>query len=264
MAETILIDGQPGSAVPADDRGFLYGDGVFETVAVSAGRATLWPYHWSRLRAACERLGLESSAESRWLSEIERVAPAGDVVVRLVLTRGSGAGYAPPETARARRVVMRVGPAPAPERRPLRVGFCRTRLGANPAIAGLKHLARLEQVLAAREATAGGWDEGLMRDADDRVVEAIQGNVLARRDGVWITPPLDQCGVAGVYRQYLLERGALAVAPLEAAEIETLDALAICNAVRGVRLVGEVVGVVQYRQDRAPAWLAELDRGVDR
>ena len=257
---TVLVNGEPEAHVQVNDRGFLYGDGVFETMAISQGAPPLWEYHLRRLRSACGRLGLECPGEGQILSEIARVAPFGEAVVRLVLTRGPAeTGYAAPRHPKPTRVVMLVPAPPGTDPNAgLTVGMCKTRLAANPALAGIKHLCRLEQVLAATEVRKSGWDEGLMLDQLDRVVEATHGNVLVCRAGSWFTPVLDECGVAGVYREYLLDRGVVREASLGVADLPRLEAMAICNSVRGVRLVSEVFGVVQYQLDEALNWLAGL------
>ncbi len=90
------------------------------------------------------------------------------------------------------------------------------RLGCNPGLAGVKHLNRLEQVLARAE-----WDdpsivEGLMRDADGHVVEGTMSNLFAVLDGVLLTPELSLCGVRGIMREIVLETAArCGLAPVE-------------------------------------------------
>ena len=239
----ILIDGRPAAAVAADDRGLHYGDGLFETLAVRDGRPRFWARHWRRLGAGCERLGLERPDEAAVRAEIGRLA-AGHArrVVKLLLTRGSGPrGYRPPPAARPRRILLAADWPEHPSahaREGVELHLCRTRLGRNPALAGLKHCNRLEQVLARRE-----WDgaaaEGLMLDTGDRVVAGTMSNVFLVAGGALRTPRLDQCGVAGVVRELILERAA--ELGLEAREerlglgdMQAADGLFLCNAVIGI------------------------------
>jgi 4-amino-4-deoxychorismate lyase len=117
----------------------------------------------------------------------------------------------------------------------------------SPALAGLKHLGRLEQVLAAAEVQASGWDEGLMLDDFGNVVEATRHNLFYLRAGQLWTPPLEYGGVAGVMRALLLELlpglGLLGgEAPLPAEHLREIDALLLCNAVTGLCRAGEVDG----------------------
>ena len=239
----ILIDGRPAAAVAADDRGLHYGDGLFETLAARDGRPRFWERHWRRLGAGCERLGLERPDEAAARGEVERLA-AGHAhrVVKLILTRGSGPrGYRAPEPARTRRILLASDwPAhpPAHAREGIELRLCRTRLGRNPALAGLKHCNRLEQVLARRE-----WGEeaaeGLMLDAEGEVIAGTMSNVFLAAGGVLRTPRLDQCGVAGVVRGLILERApelGLEVREerLGLGDVRAADGLFLCNAVIGV------------------------------
>lgn len=245
----ILVDGVPATTVAATDRGLNYGDGLFETMRLHAGTVGLLERHLQRLRQGCERLTLPYPGDAVIEADIAVLAAGsdGDGVLRLVLTRGDGGrGYAPPPTARGRRIVS-LHALPAFGRAGLSVGICRTRLGRSIALGGLKHLGRLEQVLAAREVAEGGWDEGLMLDDGDQVIEGTRHNLFfARHGGVW-TPPLDGCGVAGVMRGLVLEALAASGIPggearLRYHELHEIDELFMCNAVAGLRQVSRLEG----------------------
>jgi 4-amino-4-deoxychorismate lyase len=244
----MLIDGIQATQVSATDRGLNYGDGLFETMRVYRGKVCLLERHLARLRESCRRVALPYPGDDVLASDIARLQPAAETegVLRLVLTRGdSGRGYAPPPGATARRIVALYPLPHLPDE--LTVGICATRLGRSPALGGLKHLGRLEQVLAAGEAAAAGWDEGLMLDERDLVIEGTRHNLFFLRDGQWHTPPLDACGVAGVMRGMV--SAALAMRGLgggEAAlrydELHEVEELLLCNAVVGVRRVRELDG----------------------
>jgi 4-amino-4-deoxychorismate lyase len=244
----MLIDGIQATQVSATDRGLNYGDGLFETMRVYRGKVCLLERHLARLRESCRRVALPYPGDDVLARDIARLQPAAETegVLRLVLTRGdSGRGYAPPPGATARRIVALYPLPHLPDE--LTVGICATRLGRSPALGGLKHLGRLEQVLAAGEAAAAGWDEGLMLDERDLVIEGTRHNLFFLRDGQWHTPPLDACGVAGVMRGMV--SAALAMRGLgggEAAlrydELHEVEELLLCNAVVGVRRVRELDG----------------------
>ncbi len=245
----ILVDGVPAATIAATDRGLNYGDGLFETMRLHAGSVSLLERHLQRLRQGCERLALPYPGDAVIQADIAALAAGscGDGVLRLVLTRGDGGrGYAPPPAARGRRIVS-LHALPEFGHTGLSVGICRTRLGRSIALGGLKHLGRLEQVLAAREVAEAGWDEGLMLDDGDLVIEGTRHNLFFVRDGgVW-TPPLDGCGVAGVMRGLVLEVLAAhgmpgGEAPLRYHELHEIDELFLCNAVAGVRPVSRIEG----------------------
>lgn len=244
----MLIDGQPGTSLPAADRGLNYGDGLFETMRVHAGRVWLLQRHLARLCAGCDRIGLPYPGTETLAQDINRLLAAApeEAVLRLVLTRGDGGrGYAPPAGATGRRIVSLHALPPPTDR--LAVGVCRTRLGSSTALAGLKHLGRLEQVLAAAEAAAAGWDEGLVLDQDDLVVEATRHNLFYLRRGRILTPPIRGAGVAGVMRALVLETMeqhgfAGGETCLRYDELDEVEEMFFCNAVTGVRAVTSLAG----------------------
>ncbi|MDW8479540.1 MAG: aminodeoxychorismate lyase [Xanthomonadales bacterium] len=239
MSARWLVDGRPAASVSPLDRGLLYGDGLFETVLCGRGRPTLWREHWRRLESGCRRLGIEPPEEPRLLREMRRLAAdLPRAVLRITVTRGVAAarGEAAP-TGRATRILCAwPEPAPDPERyrRGVRVRWCRLRLAERPELAGIKHLNRLELVLARREWRDPRIAEGLLRDAGDRLVCACAANVFLVRGGTLWTPALDRCGVAGTLRAFLLARLPTRIAAIPAAWVEEAEELFLTNAVRGV------------------------------
>ncbi|MCG6657852.1 aminodeoxychorismate lyase [Halomonas campisalis] len=223
-------------AVPLDDRGLAYGDGLFETVLVRDGEALLWEAHLARLARGCRALGLPMPARDR-LDSLPGQAGEGLRVLKLILTRGSGGrGYLPPAepSPRLRWQAAPFSPQPHRWRAGVRVRLCRLRLGLQPALAGLKHLNRLENVLARQEWQDPEVAEGLLCDSDGWLVEATCMNLFWRRDGRLETPRLDRCGVAGTLRAALLE--ALPIAEVDAGPEVLLDAEAawLGNSLQGV------------------------------
>jgi 4-amino-4-deoxychorismate lyase len=132
--------------------------------------------------------------------------------------------------------------------------WCQTRLAVQPALAGIKHCNRLEQVLARAECDQAGCDEGLMLSTAGQVVCATTANLLVLREDRWITPPVEASGVAGVCRGWLLEQDLVAVGMLTPHEVETADALVLCNALRGILPVSSL-DAHEYHQHPAVAAL---------
>ncbi|HKX58673.1 MAG TPA: aminodeoxychorismate lyase [Steroidobacteraceae bacterium] len=247
----VLVNGIAGAAVDPRDRGLLYGDGLFETMAVTAGRPRFLDWHLERLGRGARALGFPPPDFDLLRAEIARVVAAERGVVKLVLTRGPGErGYRPPREPSPTRIVMALpGPtSPANESGSgLRLGWCRTRLSRNAALAGLKHLNRLEQVLARAEWDDGAMDEGLMQDDRGQVISATQANLLARIGGAWVTPVLDECGVAGVmrraFRGWSAGRGTpVAERSLGVGEVCAAESLILTNALIGARAVATLDG----------------------
>lgn len=222
-------------ALPAFDRGQAYGDALFETLRAHRGELPWWDAHWARLSGGAQRLGLALPDPQQVRAEAADLLAGGDAVLKLILSRGAGGrGYAPPARVEPVWTLSR-HPLPPPARRGgLRLRWCELRLAEQPALAGLKHCNRLEQVLARAEWDDPEIDEGLLRNAADEVVCATAANVFVLHGQRWTTPPLERCGVAGVCRQHLIGLGGARIAPLTAADLQCADAVFLCNAVRGI------------------------------
>ena len=217
------------------NRGLAYGDGVFETMRIDRGELPLWPRHLARLHEGAGRLGIALPAIDFIESRIaESVAGVDAGVLKLLLTRGDGGrGYAPPIDSEP-VWMLSLHPLPAALGSGLRLHWCETRLSSQPALAGIKHCNRLEQVLARAEVEAASCDEGLLRDMAGNTIGATSANLLLLRDGHWLTPPVDACGVTGVLRGWLLEQGLVEVAELAPDAVDSAEVVALCNAVRGI------------------------------
>ncbi len=209
-ASTTLINGEPGERVSVHDRGFQYGDGLFETLAVVRGVPLLWERHLRRLLRDATRLGIAVPADvtTTLRAEVDRLCQGAErAVLKIILTRGaSGRGYAPPANAVPTRVVS-LSPWTDSRSRTqgANVKFCATTVTRNRMVAGIKHLNRLEQILARRELQTN-YDEGLMQDEAGHVIEGTMSNVFIVSRGVLLTPDLSYSGVAGVLRELVLER----------------------------------------------------------
>ena len=244
MTSAALINGQTADSIPITDRGLQYGDGLFETVAVFDGRLLCWNEHMARLEEGCRRLNIDLPERQQLTDEARQLAgDTGRGVLKLVLTRGSaGRGYAPPRDAVPNRILS-LNPWPeypaAHREQGVHVRVCETRLATNPALAGLKHLNRLEQVLA-----RGEWDdpaiaEGLMLDQAGQVIEGTMSNVFVYRQGTVMTPDTGQCGVAGIIRGRILAlAGELQleamIAPLDLNDVGSAEELFLCNSLIGI------------------------------
>lgn len=264
----LFVNGVSQATIDIEDRGLQYGDGLFETLAVSNGRLRFLDWHLERLADGARRLGFPALDVERIRSELVDATSGATAVVKLVLTRGSGPrGYRPPREPSPTRILMAIDGwplAPAPEG--ARVGWCRTRLGRNPALAGIKHTNRLEQVLARAEWDDGRMDEGLMQDGEGHVIGATQANVFARIDGRWATPRVDGCGVAGImrraFREWLKGQGSPAEErAIAAPELASSSALVLTNALIGAWPARELAGRALAADPQVAefnTWLARL------
>ena len=238
-----LVNGVRSEQLPADDRGLAYGDGLFETFRVSNGRVTLEDLHFQRLQRGAERLRLsiDVSELRREVAEVSSTLSEG--VLKLTVTRGSGPrGYLLPEPQRPVRIIQ-TGPLPAYldayQRDGVRLFRCKTTLARQPLLAGIKHLNRLEQVLARAEWSDPNIAEGLLSDTEGAIIEGTMSNVFLRIDGGWVTPDLSQSGVQGVMRDYLIQNIREAGQPVSVRRIDQRELASCsewfcCNSVMGV------------------------------
>jgi 4-amino-4-deoxychorismate lyase len=246
-----LVNGRSTGVDPAD-RGLAYGDGLFETMAANDGCIRWLDLHLDRLEEGCRRLEIPAPSRNLIANEIGAHCPAqGRAVVKLIVTRGSGArGYLPAEPAAPTRVLA-FSPWPdypdAYYRDGISVRTCRLRLGENAALAGIKHLCRLEQVLAQLELRGHAVQQGLMLDTSGYVVGGTSSNVFVVAGGELGTPSLARSGIKGVMRRAVLEAARrlevrAAERDVEPAELLTADEVFMTNALFGIWPVTELDG----------------------
>jgi len=261
----ILINGVPGDVISVTDRGLSYGDGVFRTFIVREGRPQHWPRHFARLRNDCAALGIACPEEAVLRGELEQVARhEPDCVVRITVTRGPGLrGYAPPSPANPTHIVMTSArPQYPPELavRGVKARICTLRLGFQPALAGIKHLNRLENVLARREWNDPAVAEGLLLDVEGNAIEGTMSNLFIVEHGILVTPDLSRCGVAGVTRERVIESAARHGVRCQVTHV-TRERLLQADE---ILLVNSIIGVWQVRElddkIRAPGSFVERVR----
>lgn len=260
---SFMVNGRRTDTLSVRDRAVQYGDGIFETLAVADSRALCWERHLKRLALGCERLGFPAPAADILDKETGQILPKdGHGVLKILVSRGlSDRGYTPPPQPEITRVLgWFPGPLAGGEHR--RDGIdtlvCETRLGHNPRLAAIKHLNRLEQVLARAELTQRGIPEGIMLDVEGNVVSGTMSNLFLIRNGSLVTAELDHCGVAGIVREIVLEQaGEWGLTPeireVGPDEVWSADEVFFTNSVIGiwpVRRLGEhgVPGIERGRR----------------
>jgi 4-amino-4-deoxychorismate lyase len=236
-----LVDGEISGQVSAADRGLQYGDGLFETILVRAGQPRFWQGHMDRLSAGCERLGIPLVPQSILLRELKTVsAGQSKCIVKIIVTRGSSErDYSPLGLTQGNRVVS-AHPWPGEERDPgvfgIRARVCDLRLGIQPALAGIRHLNRLEQVMARAEWEDPFVSEGILLDREDHVICGVSSNIFLVYAGRLLTPRLDRCGVRGVVRAAILKafRERCEQRRLLLDMLPEAEEVFVCNSVHGV------------------------------
>jgi len=202
----ILVNGTAADSIPASDRGLAYGDGVFRTLRAANGKPLHWTQHYARLVHDCAQLALPCPDELALRNEAVRAGAAHpNAAIKIIVTRGSAPrGYAPPRSPIPLRVVLSSPYQPQAAEEGIQAHLCKLRLSHQPALAGVKHLNRLENVLARAEWQAPEIREGLLLDHDGNAIGGTMSNLFIVEDGALLTPDLSSCGVAGVTRDRVM------------------------------------------------------------
>lgn len=265
-----LVNGEISTYVSASNRGLNYGDGLFETLVVYNGQPRRWQAHMDRLGGGCERLGIEMPPQAVLLREVQTVsAGLAEAVVKIVLCRGGVArGYSPlPDAGSVRIISAHQLPQNIEENaaRGVDARVCDLRLAMQPALGGIKHLNRLEQVLASSEPCAEGVSEGILLDSEDYVISAISANIFLVVEDRLLTPRLDRCGVRGVIRSQILAAcsGRCEQRRIQVDLMYEADEVFLCNSVRGIVPVTGIDGhefTIGAFTRELQGWLRDGDR----
>ncbi len=287
----MLINGVERSTISAVDRGLMYGDGLFETIKLVKGEPQNWSLHLQRLSRGAERLGITMPDGELLLSELRALSKARvrpqtmplvgarpqlqvrgqpQALAKIVLTRGvGGRGYYPQKLQPTRIIQLFPWPELPVENAcgGVRVRICQLQLAHQPALAGLKHLNRLENVIARGEWEDAEIAEGLMQDQQGNFIEGTMSNLFVVKDHVLYTDPLQQCGVAGVMREHIIELAqqqgiGVQLQQINQASIETADELFLCNAVIGIWPIREIVNLKHYAVGEVTRQLQVLIKGA--
>ena len=251
-----LINGENKESISISDRGLLYGDGLFETMAVRDKKIHLWESHWQRLSLGCEKLSINLPNKEKIEKEIEFLVEENNdtqFVIKLIVTRGEGQrGYRFSEKQKPTLILSRHPWPDYPEKNQtegVEVCYCETTLSENKKLAGIKHLNRLEQVLARNEWN-NEFQEGLMLTEAGHVIDGTMSNLFAVQDNKLFTPGLNNAGVAGVMRKEIINiaktKGfAIYEKDFTKAEVEQADELFLTNSLFGIWPI-KVIGKTRF------------------
>ena len=261
------INGSLSDAVSVSDRGLQYGDGFFTSILMVDGALCNWSAHWRRISLSLSRLQFPALDEALLLQQISSALLAesdelvkGSKVLKVLITRGSaGRGYQIPAEMDA-NIIFQLSNSPVqfssifkselePDLEPeaLNISLCQTQASIQVQLAGIKHLNRLENVLARTEVVNRGQQEGLMLNAFQHVISGTQSNLFMIQGDQLITPKLGQSGVEGTTRYQLsLMAASLGFvwdeADITLSELQQADELFLANAVRGIMPIAQLEG----------------------
>lgn len=249
-----LINGDFNQTISPLDRGFAYGDGVFRTMRVQGGMPINWPLHYQKLVADCASIGIVCPSAQVFIEDFQTLfiddALKDDIsVAKIIVTRGEGArGYATPAITFPLRVLIK---SHLPNYQAnyyhtgVRLTVCETRLAKQVKFAGVKHLNRLENVMARMEWRDESIFDGVLMDENQLVIECTMSNIFARYGNELLTPSLDQCGVAGITRQQILALAkplklTIKETTLTLEKLFTANEIVVCNSLYGAFQVSHI------------------------
>ncbi|MDO6426929.1 aminodeoxychorismate lyase [Thalassotalea sp. 1_MG-2023] len=221
------------------DRGLAYGDGVFTTAKIVDGTILLLAEHIDRLKESCARIALSNIDWHALKAELVKQSTAFPLaVLKVMITAGTGGrGYSRIGVSKPNVIVM-VHEFPKHyidwHQTGVSIGIAKTQLGINPQLAGIKHLNRLEQVLIRKELDESDWQDLIVTDVQNNIVETSCANVFWIKNNAVFTPELGSSGVAGLLRTQAISQFSkvkLVKAPIDA--LKEVDAMIICNSVMG-------------------------------
>lgn len=274
MTQNILINGLYEQSLPVNDRGLAYGHGLFETIALNGSQPVAWQAHLARLREGATRLAipLPGNIDQLLEEDLSRLLAQQRAdknsqsdrsvqrqVLKITITRGCGGrGYAVDDSVVINRVVQLSAFPEYPDNpsdNGIMVRLCQTPLAIAPHLSGIKHLNRLEQVLARAEWQDVSIREGLVLDTEGFLVEGTMSNLFWSQGGELYTPQLHRCGVNGIIRQRIItiaaQQGIALHEGLFAPEVlVAADEVFVCNSIIGIwPVIGAALSHVQR-----PAW----------
>lgn len=245
-----FVNYQEISALSVADRSIAYGDGVFETLLLTNGKPNSISLHKQRLQRAMLRLKFnEASIDYDQIFDfIEQQSDSQQKhqVAKIIVSRGSGGrGYLPPQEPNY-SIIIGISPYQKnseSEQQGVRLELSNISCAINRSVAGLKHLNRLENVLAKQDLSTDCY-EGIMLDEDGYLVECIQSNIFWFKDKVLYTPLLNRSGVQGTMRNKINQfmHGVVQIGQYPIEALLDADEAFICNGLTRVLPVRELKG----------------------
>ncbi|MGH1470212.1 MAG: aminodeoxychorismate lyase [Cellvibrionaceae bacterium] len=253
----ISINGRIGSALDTLDRGLAYGDGLFETVLLHQDTLPYWVDHRARLQSGCDRLRIiiDQNVLNEYLSHVidaARTHQISEGLIKIIVTRGSaGRGYQPTLNVAPTIIIMLLPVPLIPEsfyENGVDVFICKHRLSYNESLAGLKHLNKLDYVLAGLEWDPLDYQEALLFDIENNLIEATSRNIFVVKDNKVFTPNLHKVGVEGVAKKNICRlfkeslKVSLVEMKIDLAFLLSADEVFLSNSVTGIWPVKNILG----------------------
>lgn len=246
----MIVNGRQQQYIEIADRAFQYGDGCFTTMAFRNGGLEFFAAHIERLKLACKTLYINFDKwEELRRCIVDSLTPSSDCVVKVMITRGVGGRGYNPEGAIHPSFVITLHDIPAHyplwQTDGIKLTISPIKLAKQPLLAGIKHLNRLEQVLVKQSLAQTGYDDAVVCDTQQQIVESSVGNLFWYKNNTWYTANLSESGVEGVMRNHVLavmqEKGIeCQVVKQDLSELFSVNELFVCNS---LMLLVPIVGL---------------------
>jgi 4-amino-4-deoxychorismate lyase len=260
-----LINGDFSHVITPLDRGFAYGDGVFRTMLMRNNQPDNWPLHYQKLVADCAAIGIVCPSAELLISDMLQLFTSDindkpSEVAKIIITRGEGErGYAQPAITNPTRVILKSAvPRYSTDNqfKGVQLHLCQTRLADEGKLAGIKHLNRLENIMARMEWHDEKIFDGILLDQQNNVIECTMSNIFARYGNLLVTPDLSRCGVAGITRQRIIWLESqlnlkIELASLPFEKLLQADEVIICNSLYGAFQVHNIGQTIWHQQPLA-------------
>ncbi len=247
------VNGKLSNYIDIRDRALHYGDGVFETIAVKKSLMEFWKEHYQRLAKGCKTLKIKCPTENLLKKEINKFIKKNKkekFVLKIIISRGvGGRGYNPPRNTKPNRILGIYNWPKYPEinfKTGIKMGICKTRISKQPYLSEIKHLNRLEQIIARSEWQSKTISESIMLDSNENVIEGTMSNIFGVKKNIFYTPIIKFAGVEGVMRKVILKlleknKKKFVIKKIKLKELLKYEEIFICNSVFGIWPVKQIL-----------------------
>ncbi|MDF7673701.1 aminotransferase class IV [Acetobacteraceae bacterium ESL0709] len=210
------------AAIYPSDRGFLLGDGLYETFRVSGSSAPHLDLHWARLKQGCDLLRMTAPEKKRVEQALRQLCDINQLEegsARLTITRGTGPRGLPPPANPRPTVMLTLNSLSRSEPTPARVMISSHRRDSHSILNRIKSTNALASILARIEAVEQKADDALLLNERGMIAETTAANFLALWNGQIVTPFTQDGALPGISRQRLIEAGLCSQASLSPADL---------------------------------------------
>ena len=237
------INGKLTNKISIEDRAVQYGDGVFETIAVNENLLKFWKEHYQRLSKGCKVLKIKCPSELFLKKEINKFVKKikkNKFILKIIISRGiGGRGYNIPKKAKPTRILGAYNWPDYPKanfKKGIKMDVCKTRIATQPFLSQIKHLNRLEQIIARSEWQTKNISESLMLDFNENVIEGTMSNIFGVKKNVFYTPVIKFSGIEGIMRNEILKllkknKEKCKVKKIKLKELLHYDEIFVCNSI---------------------------------